>query len=136
MKPRPTTVILLLLFLFCLFFQGWLWRWSMKEGAWVQRSTSTEAKRVLVAEGTVMILDYAGDAGASTLGKFEVGRIPWSTYFPDPPAVPAAWRSGAILGPGSKGTKVALWALMLGECALFLPFMAWRSFRRRRLQPR
>ncbi len=136
MKPRRTTVILLLLFLFCLLFQGWLWWYSMKDYVWIQRSTETATWRVGVAEGTVMVLEYAGIPSNSPWGRFEISRVPWSTYVPHPPAVPAAWRIGSVLGQGSKGIKVALWAIMLGECALFLPFMGWRYFRWRRLRAR
>jgi hypothetical protein len=132
MKPRRTTVLLLLLFLFSLIFQGWLWWWSMKESMWLQRTAPAQTQRVGVAEGSVLILHFAGNPGVSKWGKFEVLRFHWSTYFPDPPAVPVAWRFESILGPGSEGKRVALWVLMLAECALFLPFMAWRSFLRRR----
>lgn len=132
MKPRRTSVILLLLFLFCQLFQGWLWRWSLEKSGWVQRATPVETVRLGFAGGSIMLLHYAGDALASDRGSFEFFRIPWGKYFPDAPPVPEAWRAGQIMGPGSDGKQIALWVIMLAECPVFLAFMAWRHFRRRR----
>lgn len=132
MKPRRTSVILLLLFLFCLLFQGWLWQWSLKDSVWLQRRAPEATLRVGVAEGSIFVLHLAGDPAAKGLGKFERANFPWATFFRNPPKLPPAWRSGSIMGPGSEGKRLALWVLMLAECAIFLPFMAWRRLGRSR----